>query len=282
MVVYIEDAIIDNLVINSIILSLSLFSLRQKIKILKILLASVLGCAVSVSLTFFALPLTVTIIIKFLLGLILSSIVIQKFSIKLLTLFYVVFLSFTFVMGGFCFFIIYLFGGEVYSITNMSYNLPISLGVIFIFLGIYVFLLIQAIKVFYKKQKLSSFYYDVILHIQDRKIKIKAYLDSGNLLQDSLTGLPILIVNFNTFNKIFNGKVNVFNFLKNTLNQTINGRYIDVSTISSNGKMFIVEPNRVEVKQDNTQLKEIKVLIGVSSNTTKSGQFEALLSPLAL
>lgn len=282
MVVYIEDAILDNLVINSIILFLSLFSLRQKIKILKVICASLLGCVVSIALTFFSLPLFLTILIKFLLGLILSSIVIQKFSFKLLSLFYVVFLTFTFVMGGFCFFIIYLFGGEVYSITNMTYNLPISLGVIFIFLGIYAFLLIHAIKVFYKKQKLASFYYDVILHIQNKKIKIKAYLDSGNLLQDNLTGLPILIVNFNTFNKIFNGKVSVFNFLKNTLNQTIKGRYIDVSTISSNGKMFVIEPNKVEIKQDGTQLKEIKVLVGVSSNTSKSGQFEALLSPLAL
>lgn len=282
MVVYIEDAILDNLVINSIILFLSLFSLRQKIKVLKVITASMLGCVASIVLTFFTLPLFAVLIIKFLLGLIMCSIVIQKFSFKLLSLFYVVFLSFTFLMGGFCFFIIYLFGGEVYNIANMSYNLPISLGVIFIFLALYVYLLIQAIKVFYKKQKLSSFYYDVFIHINNKKVKIKAYLDSGNLLQDSLTGLPILIVNFNTFNKIFNGKVNVFNFLKNTLNETIKGRYINVSTISSNGKMFVVEPMRVEIKQADKPLKQINVLIGVSSNTTKSGQFEALLSPLAL
>ncbi len=282
MVVYLEDAIFDNIVITSIILFLSLFSLRLKIKYLKVFFASVLGCAVSLLLTFLTLPLVAVIIIKSLIGLILCSIVIPKFTFKLLSLFFVVFLSFTFLMGGFCFFIIYLFGGEVYSVTDMTYNLPISLGVIFIFLGLYVYLLTLAIRVFYKKQKLSSFYYDVFISTQEKKIKIKAYLDSGNLLQDALTGLPILIVNFNTFNKIFNGKVSVFNFLKNTLNHTIKGRYIEVSTISNNGKMFVIEPIKVEIKQDKGEKKEIKVLIGVSGHACKYGQFEALLSPLAL
>ena len=167
MNVYIEDAVFNTLVINFIILYLTLFSLRQKIKFFKVLFSALLGCLISVLLTFCNFQDVALIFIKLLTGVLMCVLSIEKFSFKTLTLFFIVFVSFTFLMGGFCFFIIYLFGGQVYSLQNMNYNLPVSLGVIFAFLGIYIYLLIKAIQIFYKKQKLSSFCYNLILTINN-------------------------------------------------------------------------------------------------------------------
>ena len=207
---------------------------------------------------------------------------IEKFSFKTLTLFFIVFVSFTFLMGGFCFFIIYLFGGQVYSLQNMNYNLPVSLGVIFAFLGIYIYLLIKAIQIFYKKQKLSSFCYNLILTINKTKLKIKAYLDSGNLLQDSSTGLPIIIISFNTLNKFFKPSISIIDFLTNRLDNNIKGRYINVCTVNSKGKMFVFEAEEVLIKKEKGQAQKINALIGVSSINIKGENFEALLNPLVV
>ena len=207
---------------------------------------------------------------------------IEKFSFKTLILFFIVFVSFTFLMGGFCFFIIYLFGGEVYSVQSMTYNLPVSLGLIFALLGIYIYLLIKAIQIFYKKQKLSTFCYNLILTINKTKIKINAYLDSGNLLQDSSTGLPIIIINFNTLNKFFKPSISIIDFLTNKLDKNIKGRYINVSTINSSGKIFVFEAEEVLIKNENGQSKKINALIGVSSINIKGENFEALLNPLVV
>lgn len=282
MVVYIEDVIIDNLVINFIILSLTIFSLREKNKIIKTFLSSVIGCGFSIILTFFNLSLVYTILIKVLTGLIMCCVVIHKFTLKKWLLFFTVFLSFTFLMGGFCFFIIYLFGGEVYSVKNMQYNLPVSLGVIFALLGAYVYLLIKAIKIFYKKQKLENFNYTLLIKANDKKIKVKAYLDSGNLLQDSLTGLPVVIVNFYTALNLFNKEICLMDFLTERLNHKIKGRYIDVGTVSGKSKMFIFKPEQANIIDATGQVKNINVLIGISSLSANNRNFEALLSPLAI
>lgn len=282
MSVYIEDAVLNTTIMNFIILYLTVFSLRQKTRFFKILFSALFGCFISVLLTFFSFQQTILIILKLLSGVLMSICCIEKFSYKTLILFFVVFASFTFLMGGFAFFIIYLFGGQVYSLQKMCYQIPVNLSVIFLLLGIYIYLLIKAIQIFYKKQKLSSFYYNLILKINNKKLSIKGYLDSGNLIQDAITGLPIIIISFNTLNKFFKQSISVIDFLTSKLDKKIKGRYIDVNTINSNKKMFVLEANEVLIKNENGQVKKINALIGVSSINVSGENFEALLSPLVV
>lgn len=211
-----------------------------------------------------------------------SIIVIKDFSFNKIFLFFLVFLSFTFLLGGFCFFIIYLFGGEIYSLQTMSYNLPINLKIIFVLLAIYVFFLIKVIQIFYKKQKIDCFHYQIEINCNNKTVKLKAYLDTGNLIQDNVTGLPIIIVNFSTLCKFFCKEISVVDFLTGKLNHKIKGKYISVSSVNSNNKMFVFEPNFVKLKEKNGQVKKLKVLIGVSLMDFKTNSFEALLTPLAI
>lgn len=281
MTIYIEDAVFDSLIINFIILFLTTFSLRQKKCLGKILFASSVGCVFSLALTFIHLSTVFAVILKLCCGLIMSIVCLEKLNFKNLILFFIVFVSFTFLMGGFCFFIVYLFGGEIYSIADMTYDLPIGLGWIFILLGLYVYFLIKAIQSFYNRQKICNFFYQVIVCYKNKKVEIKAYLDSGNLLTDRETGLPILIINYKTFDKIFKDNFTISDMLCKNLDKKIKGRYIDFLSVSSNGKMFVFEPSQVYIKEKNTK-KEIKVLIGLSLVSFSSQNFEALLSPLAI
>lgn len=203
--------------------------------------------------------------------------VLNDFKIKTFILIYTVFLSFTFALGGLCFFIIYLFGGEIYSISNMTYNLPISLGVILLIMFIYVYFLINIIKIFYKKQKIENYYFNLEIQLFGKSKKIKAYLDTGNLVIDSESGCSILFVNFSLFIKLCDKKISIIDFLNGNLDSKILGRYINISTLSGNKKIFTINPDKVLTSEN----KELKVLIGVSLNN-KFNDFDAILSPYAL
>lgn len=281
MNIYIEDAIFDTTAINSVILFLSLFSLRQKIKWLKIIAVALFGCVFSIVLTFFSLPNLITIFIKILCGIIMSCLVIENFSIKKISLFFLVFLSFTFLIGGFCFFIIYLLGGEIYSLVNLTYNLPISLGVLSILIGIYVYFLVSLIKIFYKKQRIETFNYKIKLKANNKKIVLSAYLDSGNLLQEPDSGKPIIIINSKIFLKLFKDKVTLVDCVLNNLNKKIEGKYIKFNTIGKSGNLFVFSPNSIELLKDcKTENTKFNALVGVSLMNNNFNNFEALLNPL--
>lgn len=281
MQVYIEDAIFDTTIINFVLLYLTMFSLRQKIYFFKTLISALIGTFLSLALTFVNLPLILTILAKILTGLIMLTIVSSKTNLKSFSVLFLVFISFTFLLGGFCFFIIYLLGGEVYSISTMSYKLPISLGLITLLISIYVFFLINIVKIFYKKQKIDCFYYNLKLTANNKTKKLKAYLDSGNLLQDPESGQSILVLGLSNFLEIFKDKVTVVDYLNAKLDKKIKGKYIKFSSVGAEHKMFVFEANNVELLENNSK-KNLSVLVGVGTNNFSKNNFDALLSPLSI
>ena len=281
MQVYIEDAIFDTTVINYVLLYLTFFSLRQKTNWKKFLASALIGTALSLVLTFVKMPLFLSVIAKILTALIMLTIASNKINFKSFCVLFLVFISFTFLLGGFCFFIIYLLGGEVYSLSKMSYNLPISLGLITILISIYVFFLINVVKIFYKKQKIDCFYYNLNLTANNKTKKIKAYLDSGNLLQDPESGQSILVLGLNNFLEIFKDKITVVDYLNAKLDAKIAGKYISFSSVGVSRKMFVFKPNNVELIENNSK-KNLSVLVGVGTNNFDKNNFDALLSPLSM
>ena len=112
------------------------------------------------------------------------------------------------------------------------------------------------------------------------KCNIKAYLDSGNLLQDDETGLSILVLNFTTFNKLFSKNATIIDYLKSQLDKKINGKYILYQTVNNSSKMFVCQIDKV-FKIENNKREELHLLIGLSTNF-QGKDYDALISPLAL
>ena len=270
MEIYIEDAILQNLIINYTLLSISEKTILQKQKILRTIGVSIVGTLFAVALTFFNIPSIFQIIIKILSGLIMCLMLIDKVVLKKLAFLFFVFLSFTFLMGG----LIIAFE----NLFTISINGLISALIIF---GFYI-ILKSIVKQIYRKKHLNNFYFDIKLENSGKNFDIKAYLDSGNLLQDDETGLPILIINFETFTKLFGDKITVMDFLQKKLDQKIKGRYISFSTVGGEAKMFVCNIDKVSTLEKNKQERPINVLLGITNNYFKNKECEALLSPLAL
>ncbi len=270
MEIYIEDAIIQNIVINYTLLSISEKAVLQKSKFWKKILASIIGTLFAILITFFKLNAFFEIIIKLLSGLVMALIIIDKFVFKKFLLLFIVFISSTFLMGGLIIAMEYLF--------NVSINGLMSAGIILLFY----FILKGVIKQFYIKRKLNKFYYNLLLTNGEKTLDIKAYLDSGNLLQDDETGLSILVINYSTFSKLFDNKVSVMDYLQKKLDKKIKGKYISFSTVGGVSKMFVCNIDKVMTYEKGEEKKEIHVLLGIGTKCFKSNDCDALLSPLAL
>lgn len=270
MEIYIEDAILQNVIINYTLLSISEKMILQKGKFMRTFFVSFFGSMIAVLITFFNMPNIIQIIIKILSGLIMCLILIDKVVFKKFLLLFFVFLSFTFLMGG----LIIAFE----NLFNVTINGLICALIIFVF-----YIILKAIiKEFYKKKQLNNFYFNLKLENHGKNFDVRAYLDSGNLLQDEETGLSILIINFETFSKLFGDKVTVMDFLQKKLDKKIKGRYISFSTVSGESKMFVCNIDKVCTLEKNKNEKQINVLLGITNNYFKNKDCEALLSPLAL
>lgn len=264
MEVYIELTILDNLIINAIILFLTSFSLRYKIKFWRLFLSAFLGMLFAVLLPLLALSTVSVFIVKMCLGNIMCLIMNKKLTIREYFLYYLMFLTFTFVLGGFCFFINFLVGG-----TTSHFPIPTSVIVLFMF--VYIFFLIKGIIAFYSKKKLHGFIYNVRIIEGNKKLVLKAYLDSGNTLIDECK--PVVIIAPKVFDKLYKTKFHEVLFLKK-FEGLKNPHFMEYNTISGNGKIFVFNVDNFEVLDNKFSTKEVS--LGVSLKPF-SKDFDAIM-----
>lgn len=126
----------------------------------------------------------------------------------------------------------------------------------------------KLIKHFFKVKKQCKFEYKVHIEYGKNVYVCKAFLDSGNSLED-ISGLPIMLIDYNTFLHITG-----LNFLdiasKNNLPKTWHS--ITYKTIGEAGKLFVFEVDKVFVDG-----QEKKCLLGLSLKSN-FGQYSALLN----
>lgn len=253
MVIYIEQVLIDNFIINLfIILSLRAI-LRAKFKKINIVLASLLGSVVALILPLFRFNLIINSLIKILLSLVMVIILKRFTKLKEYLLYYLTFLLLTFVFGGACLFILMSFD-KSFKINNYStYSLPLGVIVVIIF---FIFIIIKNIfKNFYSRKKINNFVYKVVVENNDEKDEILGFLDSGNTLVDKLTGKPITIVNFYSLKNVLK-QISITDIILNKetkINKYFNNVHIvETTSIGNNkNKILVLEVQKLEIYLEN-------------------------------
>ena len=253
MVIYIEQVLIDNFIINLfIILSLRAI-LKAKFKKINIVLASLLGSVVALILPLFRFNLIINSLIKILLSLVMVIILKRFTKLKEYLLYYLTFLLLTFVFGGACLFILMSFD-KSFKINNYStYSLPLGVIVVIIF---FIFIIIKNIfKNFYLRKKINNFVYKVVVENNDEKDEILGFLDSGNTLVDKLTGKPITIVNFYSLKNVLK-QISITDIILNKetkINKYFNNVHIvETTSIGNNkNKILVLEVQKLEIYLEN-------------------------------
>ena len=278
MTVYIEDAILSTVLVDFSILFLTQYSLKQKFNFFKAFCSSVFACLFNLLINNFQFNNILLFILKICCGLIICTFMVKNFSFKNLILFFLVFTSFTFLLGGFSFALLFMFFGKIESVLAMPSFLTAILHVL---LAIYIFFLTKVIKTFYKKQLFEKYIYKLKIIKDCKSFIFKGYMDSGNFLVEEKTKLPVIILNSKSFFKLFKN-INMLDVLSLKLDKKINGEYIKCSSVNGEDTIFVFKTDEVFI-QENNSFKKIKTYLGYSFKLTyKSENFDVLLNPLCI
>jgi len=282
MVIYIEQVLIDNFVINFfIILSLNSI-LKSKINKWLMVLSSLLGSVCAVVLPLFSKYFVLTIVIKVLLSLSMVLMLKKWKKFKEFILYYLTFVLLTCLFGGVCLFILLMFDKNFNLANYSSYSLP--LGVICV-IAFFVFLVIKNIfKNFYKRKNQNNFIYKIVLSNNGKTDEVVAFLDSGNNLIDDLTKKPVTVVDFFALKNIL-GKINITDIVLNKetkLNSVFKNAHIlkTQSIGKSVNKILVVQIEKLEIYKENMVHIINDAVVGLTLKSFVSDiGYNALLNP---
>jgi stage II sporulation protein GA (sporulation sigma-E factor processing peptidase) len=231
VVVYIELAVAENLIVNFMLLLFVYKTVRQRPNYRRITLSAILGTIFAVLLPLFSFSGAVLFAIKLFIGLCMVYICQNKNLVRFL-LFYLLFVTYTFA-----------FGGAVLSF-NSGTNKYIVIGVLLLMFVLFNFL----IKFLNVRAAVGSHLRDTVIYYGDNKFKICSFADTGNRLLDPKSSAPVCIISLSLFIKMF-PDIEIDKLIMNKLGDEINdGHYINYSTIANrSSKMFVFAPKKIEV-----------------------------------
>ena len=296
-VVYIDILFLTNFLINILLLYLSGKLTALKMNVGRIFLASAFGALYSSLMFFPNLSICYSGLGKFLSSLAIVSIAYNikgiKLYIKALGVFYVITLCF----GGGVFALFYLSGvgarlGGTVRNGVIYFNLPWQ----FLFASIALsYIIISGVwqTLFFKGVK-SDNCIDLIISHQNRQVKVRALLDTGNSLCDPISNSPVIVTEYTKLKEILpepftkaveNGAVNPENAncmaelaLLNKL------RIIPYSSLGRQcGMLLGFRPDSVTA-DINESMREIEnAVIGICNvPLSREGDFQALVNPEAI
>jgi len=281
LVVYLEYAIIDNLVINSLLLWLTCRTVKLKPPQWRIIISAVVGTMIALALPLINVPGiwggALMVAIRIFTGAMLAFIVYNKSFARYL-LFLLIFVSYTFALGGAIYGVMFaVMGVEASLLTSTTVPVGVFIGVACVFLWI----LSKLVKFLNVRHSINNYLRDVIITYKDNKFKITSYLDTGNRLVDPKSQAPVVIITMSLFLKMF-PDVSVDRILLNKLckENIDDGHYINFSTIEkSDGKMFVFAPSKLEILDRKSKKTIDSVRLGVSMKGFRDAvKYDALLN----
>jgi len=281
MTIWIEYAIIDNLVINSLLLLFVFKTIKQRAPKWKIFASATLGTIAALILPLLSYTGIVALLIKLFIGASMVFIV-QNKNLTQFMLFFMLFLVYTFTFGGAIYGILFMFDSTAGSLLYFQNNSSVPVGIL-IGGGLVTWKLLSlCIKYLNLRHSVNNYLRDIVIHYKGEKFRVTSYLDTGNRLVDPVSRAPVIIISLSLFLKMF-PEVSVDRIFLNKLNQVgINeGRYISFSTVdSNNAKMFTFVPQKLEIAEDKRGFKSLNnVRLGVSMRGFNDAvKYDALLN----
>lgn len=285
MEVYIEYVILDNLIINYILLRLTSYTLKLNARKSLCFFSAVIGTIFAILMPFIKFNglnqeifNLVSFILKLCFGLFMVLIIkkYKNFYCYITTFF--MFLTYTFILGGMCFGLIYLLNLKTTfsGLLIFGFEIPIS---IFILLGCcYLKILFSIIKFVRHKNSFHKFYYDVKLKNCNKSILVTGFLDSGNQISINCNG--VIVINYKTLIKLY-PNLNIQNLVKGSLKETglKNAEFVNIVNSGGNNKMLTFTVDEMEIIDEHNKVINLKNQVVGLAKTNFNGKFDCLLNP---
>lgn len=277
MEVYIEYVIFDNFVMNYLILFFTKFTVKSKIRKLNMIVSTLFGVVSAVLMPLITINFLLLIPIKLCVGVIMVLILKKYENFRQFAIHFLLFITYTFVFGGFCYAIINLFNMSTTASGIMICGFEMPMGLIMILMAFYVYFLSKIIAYTRHHNENSSLYFDVTIKNDNKNYYLRGFVDSGNKLYDTESNKPIVVISFKTFCRLFS-KAPIENYFLNKPEKLglTDAHYINVDNVVGGGKMLVFKVDEIKIQHDKLIKKNNDYLVGIS-NKNFSSDFECLL-----
>ena len=276
MTIYLDVVLLENICMNYIILFATAYIMKLKRKHIRIFLSSLLGAVYSVVYYLEILPIYSNFIMKMLLSVGMVYIAYKSETIKGLVKQLIIFYLTSFVFGGCAFALLYFVRPQDIFMKNGVYigTYPLKIALLGGIIGfIITYIAFQVVKT---KLREKDMIYTIQIKLKEKEISIKAMLDTGNLLKEPITGMPVIVVEKEELYNIL--PENLLNHIEEWMggegDKTISDlgeeeyvtkfRVIPFSSIGKqHGLMLGLKADEVTIKKEEEIEKRDDVIIGI-------------------
>ena len=258
MTIYLDIVFLENALMNYIILYATGFVQKRKMKNFKLIISSVLGALYAIISYLKIIPIYSTLFMKILLSVIMIYVAFNNENAKQLLKNLLLFYLASFVIGGCALAMLYMISPKRVSFQNgvLVGTYPMKITLI---AGLVGFFIIQYSFSLNKRQmKIKDLLCELEIVVNNKKVKMKGYIDSGNTLKDPISKKPVIIVEREVMQEI----VDVNKLIGGDENLKI--RLIPFKSIGKqNGMLIGIRPEYVKIKYNENQIITKKVIIGI-------------------
>lgn len=265
MDIYLDVFLIENLIVNFFLLSITCKVLRLKSSRVFQFLGAALGTLYGLLVLILGESINLNnIFIKLFVSVLMCILATKRTKLISIIKSTVVFMFLTIFLAGLCIFIEFSKNdidiAENVLLINFSYK-KLMLGLMI------AYIVFDRIFEFIKgKIEISELVYDVNIITDKGNKKVSAFLDTGNGLKEPVTNLPVIIVEEEYINDFHMAAENIFNIPY----KVVNGQ---------NNCLKGFKPTRVDIYHNNNKMYSKDVIIAVTNSKLSEGEeFNALLS----
>ena len=290
MTIYIDIVLIENLIMNYIILFTTAVVLKIKVNHIRLILASLLGAGYSIIAYMGIIKVYSSIILKIILSVLIIYIAFNPQNIKKmckdLLLFYLV----SFVFGGAAFALIYIIKPQNILMKNGLFLGTYTLKTVMLGAVVAFCIIIGAFAIIKNKISKKDMFCEIEILINQKKIKTKAMIDTGNMLKEPITNVPVIVVEHILLyscmpKEILNNLKEIMGGDFKNIPCDIQEKYISklklipfYSLGKQNGMLIGIRPEYVKVITDEQEKINKNVIIGIyEKSLTKKAEYQALI-----
>lgn len=286
MTIYIDIVLLENIFMNYIILFATATINKVEIKLMRIFFGSLLGGIYAIVAYVSELELYKTLTLKILLSIAIVYIALNpgtlKKCFKQLLIFYLT--SFTF--GGTAFALMYYIKPTEIFMQNGIYigSYPLKIAILGGIVGFVT--IVIAFKTIKGKISSKNMYCKIEIELEKQKVESYAMIDTGNLLKEPISGIPVIIVENDILKNIMPSEI-----LENT-EEIIEGKiekvpleYINklrvipfTSLGMPNGMLIGIKAEKIIIHTEDEKIQNENIIIGLyNKKLSKTGKYTSLI-----
>lgn len=291
MTIYLDIVLIENLIMNYIILFATGYILKIKLNHIRLVLSALLGGIYSILAYMEILPIYTNFFMKILLSVVMVYLAYNAKNIKLLLKQITIFYLTSFVFGGCSFALLYFVKPQEILMKNgmLIGTYPLKIAVLGGIVGFTISVI--AFKIVKRKLNKKDMFCDITVFIEEKSIKTKAMIDTGNMLKDPITRMPVIVIEkdilyeiipckiLDNLEKIIGGDISNEIYEEEVIKYLSKFRVIPFTSLGKeNGMLLGLKVKKVIVEIDFNEEKINDVIIGIyNKKLSKKNKYNALI-----